>query len=147
MKIFNIAVLAACSLALTAPLIPTLAQAPPPGAPMGGPMGGPMHGPMGGPMHGPMGGMRGGGHMRAMADELGLSDAQKAKMQPIIMGARQQMMALRASTTLSPTAQMAKMQSIRKASTAQMMAILTPAQRTKLKAMTEARRQARNGGQ
>lgn len=106
-----------------------------------------MHGPMGGPMHGPMGGMRGGGHMRTMADELGLSDAQKAKMQPITMSAQQQMMAIRANTTLSPTAQMAKMQSIRKASTAQMMAILTPAQRTKLKAMTEARRQARNSGQ
>ncbi len=137
MKIPNFAVLAACSLALAAPLAPAFAQAPPP-----------MHGPMmGGPMHGPMGGMRGGGRMKMMADQLGLTDAQKAKMQPIMMSQRQQMMALRANTTLTPAAQMAKMQSIRKASNMQMMAILTPAQRTKLKAMRQqAQSQGRFGG-
>ena len=132
MKTFNFAALALCSLALAAPLAPAFAQAPPP---------------MGGPMHGPMGGMRGGGRMKMMADQLGLTDAQKAKMQPIMMSQRQQMMALRANTTLTPAAQMAKMQSIRKASTTQMMAILTPAQRTKLKAMRQqAQSQGRFGG-
>lgn len=133
MKTFNIAVLAACSLALTAPLAPAFAQAPP--------MGAPMHGPMGGPMGGMRGG--GGGRMKMMTDQLGLTDAQKAKMQPIMMSSRQQMMSLRSNTTMTPAARMTKMQSIRKASTMQMMAILTPAQRTKLKAM----RQARAGGQ
>lgn len=136
MKTFNFAVLAACSLALAAPLAPTFAQAPP------------MHGPMmGGPMHGPMGGMHGGGRMRMMGDELGLTDAQKAKMQPILMSARQQMMALRTNTTLTPAARMAKMESMRKTMMTQMTAILTPAQRTKLKAMQQqAQSQGRFGG-
>ena len=132
MKTLNLAVIAACSLALAAPFVPVLAQAPP----------------MGGPMHGPMGGMRGGGggRMRMMADQLGLTDAQKAKMQPILMGSRQQMMALRSNTTLAPAARMAKMQSMRKTMMTQMMAILTPAQRTKFKAMQQQQRQA-GGGQ
>lgn len=132
MKIPNFAILAACSLALTAPLASAFAQAPPP----------PMGSPMGGPMHGRMGGMRGGGRMKMMADQLGLTDAQKAKMQPIMMGSRQQMMALRTNTTLTPAARMAKMQSIRKASTTQMMALLTPVQRTKYKAMQQEQHQA-----
>lgn len=117
MKTFKFAVLAACSLALAAPLVPTFAQAP--------------------PMHGPMGGPRGGGRMRMMGDELGLTDAQKAKMQPIFMSSRQQMMALRANTTLAPAARMAKMQNMRKTMMTKMMAILTPAQRVKLKAMQQ----------
>lgn len=135
MKTFNFAVLAACSLALAAPLAPTFAQAPP------------MHGPMmGGPMHGPMGGMHG-GRMRMMGDELGLTDAQKAKMQPILMSSRQQMMALRTNTAMPPAARMAKMQSMRKNMMTKMMAILTPAQRTKLKAMQQqAQSQGRFGG-
>ena len=138
MKTYNFAVFAACSLALAAPLAPTFAQAPPPP---------PMHGPMmGGPMHGPMGGMHGGGRMRMMGDELGLTDAQKAKMQPILMGSRQQMMALRSNTTLTPAARMAKMQSMRKTMMTKVMAILTPAQRTKLKSMQQAQSQGRFGG-
>ncbi len=138
MKTYTFAVLAACSLALAAPLVPAFAQAPPPP---------PMHGPMmGGPMHGPMGGMRGGGRMKMMADELGLTDAQKAKMQPILMSSRQQMMALRANTTLAPAARMAKMQTMRNTMNAQMMAILTPAQRVKLKAMRQQMRQGQPGG-
>lgn len=92
-----------------------------------------------------MHGMRGGGRMKMMADQLGLTDAQKAKMQPIMMSQRQQMMALRTSTTLTPAARMAKMQSIRKASTMQMMAILTPAQRIKMKAMRQQPRPPRPG--
>ena len=130
MKTYNFAVLAACSLALAAPLAPAFSQAPPP---------------MGGPMHGPMGGMRGGGRMKMMADQLGLTDAQKAKMQPILMGSRQQMMALHANTSMTPAVRMAKMQSMRKTMNAQMMAILTPAQRVKLKAMRQQQRQARPG--
>lgn len=127
MKTYNFAVLGACSLALAAPLAPAFAQAPPP------------------PMHGPMSGTRGGGRMKMMADQLGLTDAQKAKMQPILMSSRQQMMALRTNATLTPAVRMAKMQSMRKAMNAQMMAILTPAQRTKLKAMRMEQHQARGG--
>ena len=137
MKIPNFAVLSLCSLALAAPLAPAFAQAPPPP-----PMGGPMHGPMGRPM---MGGPRGGGRMQRMADELGLTAAQKAKMKPILMSRRRQMMALRANTTLPQAARLAKMQSMRKSMTAQMMAILTPAQRTKLQAMRLEQRQAGAG--
>ena len=135
MKTYNFAILAACSLALTAPLAPAFAQAPP------------IHGPMmGGSMHGPMGGMHGGGRMRMMGDELGLTDAQKAKMQPILMSSRQQMMALRDNSTLTPAVRMAKMQNMRKTMMTKMMAILTPAQRTKLKSMQQAQSQGRFGG-
>ena len=126
--------LAALSLTLTAPLASAFAQAPPPP---------PMHGQFGGPMRGPHGG--GGGRMMKMADELGLTDAQKAQMKPVLMGSRQQMMALRANTTLPPAARMAKMEAMRKSMNTQMMAILTPAQRVKLKAMRQQQRSAKAG--
>lgn len=129
MHIPRILTFAALSLALTAPLVPAEAQAPPPP---------PMHGPMGGPMHGPMGGgygHGGGGRMKRMADELGLTAAQKSKMMPISMASRQQMQALFSNPKLTPAARMAKMQAIQKSSQAKMMSILTPAQRVKMKTM------------
>ena len=115
----------AASLALAAPLVPAFAQTAAP-AP---------------PMHGP----RGGGRMMKMAAELGLTDAQKAQMKPILMSSRQQMMALRADTTLTPAARLAKMKALRKSTNMQTMAILTPAQRVKLKAMRQEQRDAKAG--
>ena len=118
--------LSAFSLALTAPLAPLLAQAPPPM----------MHGPSG---HGPYGGGR-------RRDPLGLTDAQKARMRPIFMSAMQQMQAIQANAALSPAARMAKMQGLQKNVRMQMMAILTPAQRAKAQAMMQARAAGRPGG-
>ena len=121
-RIFAPRLLALAALALAAPVVPALAQAPPP------PM---MHGSMGGPMHGGYG--HGGGRMQHMADALGLTDAQKSKLMPIAMASRQQMQALFRNPKLTPAARMAKMQAIQKSNRAKMMSILTPAQRAKLK--------------
>ena len=120
--VFKSQTLFALSLALAAPLVPAFAQTPPP-PPM-------MHGPMGGGY-----GSHGGGRMQRMGDTLGLSDAQKSKMMPILMGSRQQMEAIRNNPKLTPNARMAKMMAMRKTSNAQIMAILTPAQRAKMKTM------------
>ncbi len=90
--------------------------------------------------HGPKApGMR----MQKMADALGLSDAQKAQMKPILMGAAQQRKALMANTALTPQAKMDKMKEIGKNANKQMMAVLTPAQREKLKAMRQQQRAAK----
>ena len=119
----NLLTRAALSLALAAPLIPSFAQTPPP-AP---------------PMHGP----HGGGRLKKLAGELGLTDAQKAQMKPILMSSRQQMRAIQADTTLNPNAKMAKMKALRKSTRQQTMAILTPDQRAKLKSMRQAKRESK----
>ncbi len=124
MQKINVLALASLSLALAAPLTPAFAQTPPPPPPM---------------MHGPMGGGHGGGRMQRMGDALGLTDAQKSKMMPILMGSRQQMEAIRNNPKLTPNARMAKMMAMRKSSNAQIMAILTPAQRAKMKTMVSQR--------
>ena len=83
------------------------------------------------------------GRMQKMADALGLTDAQKAQMKPILMSAMQQRKALQADTKLTPQAKMDKMKEIGKTSNKQMMAILTPTQREKLKAMRQQQRAAK----
>ncbi len=125
------ALLAALSLALITPLVPAFAQAP----------GAPMHGPMGGPAHGPMGGMHSGGQRQSPAEALGLTDAQKSRMKPILMSAGRQAQAIQQDAKLTPAARMAKMRGLQQSVSAQMTALLTPAQRVKLKAM-QAQRQA-----
>lgn len=105
--------LAALSLALILPLAPAFAQAPPP------------------MMHSP--------HSGQMPNPLGITDAQKARMRPIFVNAGRQYQAIQANTALSPAARMAKMQALQKSTQMQMMAILTPTQRTKVKAMMQAR--------
>ncbi len=102
--------LTALSFALAVPLTPAFAQAPPP------------------MMHAPRAGQ--------MPNPLGITDAQKARMQPIILNANQQARALQA---LPPAARMARMQALSKSVNMQMMAILTPAQRAKAHAMMQAR--------
>ena len=118
--------LASLSFMLAAPLVPAGAQAPPPPPPM-------MHGPMGGGPYASR--MHGGGRMTRMADQLGLTDAQKSKLMPIAMASRQQMQAIFSNPKLTPAARMAKMQAMQKSNQAKIMSILTPAQRVKMKAM------------
>jgi len=77
--------------------------------------------------------------MNKVADALGLSDAQKARMQQIAMGARKEAQAMQANTLLTPQAKQAKMMSLRTSATKQMMMVLTPAQRQKVKAMHQQR--------
>lgn len=85
--------------------------------------------------HGRAPGMR----MNKMADALGLSDAQKARMQQIMAGAMKQAQAMQANTSLTPQAKQAKMMSLRMNTTKQMMSVLTPAQRQKAKSMRQQR--------
>ena len=107
------AALAAVTLGLTAAVaVPTLAK-PAPGAARTG------------SQHGQ--------GMKKLADYLGLTDAQKAQMKPILQGARQQAKAIKESTSLTPAAKQAKMKDLRKSTNQQMMGVLTPAQREKLK--------------
>ena len=121
----SIAVLAALSLALAAPLVPALAQTPSPAT----------------PVHG----QHGGGRLKKMAEALGLTDAQKAQMKPILISARQQAQAIKGDTSLSDDARKSKLRELHKTTRMQTMAILTPAQRDKLKAMNQAKRAAKNG--
>ena len=75
-------------------------------------------------------GMRGGG-MKVMK-ELNLTDAQKAKLKPIMQAQRDKMMAMRADTTTDRKAKMAKMKAMRAETEKKVNAILTPAQQKQL---------------
>jgi Spy/CpxP family protein refolding chaperone len=86
---------------------------------------------------------QGGGRMQKLANDLGLSDAQKAQLKPILQSAGQQAKAIKADTSLTPEARKAKMKDLRKSTNQQMMAILTPDQRQKLKAMRRQQRAAK----
>lgn len=94
------------------------------------------------------GGMRGGsmGRMGRMTQELGLTDAQKAKMKGIMEAQRPQMMALRDDTKLSREQKMTKMRAMNAAQMKKIVAILTPAQRQKMQdSMRERRGQMKPG--
>ncbi len=102
--------------------------------------------PQGGPAGG-MGKMRGAkmGGMGRMAQELGLTDAQKAKIKAILQTQMPQMKALRENKTLTPEQKMTKMRALRMAQMKKMEAILTPAQRKKVAAMRAQQRGQRGG--
>ena len=90
--------------------------------------------------------MRGGG-MRMMK-ELNLTDAQKAKLKPIMEAQRDKMMAMRDDTTMDRKTKMAKMKAMRDETAKKVAAILTPDQKKKMAAMQakmQAERKA-NGG-
>lgn len=108
MKAHNFAALAACSLLLTAPPIPVLAQAPMPQS----------------------------ARRQDSSVVLGLTPAQKAKLTVLAQNANQQMMTVNASKSLAPAVRMAKMRAVGHHFTSQMMALLTPAQRVQAKAMS-----------
>ena len=76
------------------------------------------------------GGMRG-GNMKMMR-ALNLTDAQKAKLKPIMEAQRDKMMAMRDDTTLDRKAKMTKMKAMRAETEKKVNAILTPDQRKKM---------------
>jgi len=86
---------------------------------------------------------QGGKKMQKLAASLGLTDAQKAQLKPILQSAAQQAKAIKTDTSLTPQARQAKMKDLRKSTNQQMMAVLTPDQRQKLKAMRQQRRAAK----
>ena len=87
---------------------------------------------------------RRGGGMDRMAKELGLTDAQKAKMRAIMQAQRPRMKALRENQSLTGDQKMSKMREMRAARMKQMAAILTPVQRKKMQAMMKDRRSQRD---
>jgi len=86
-----------------------------------------------------------GARMQKLADYLGLSDAQKARMKPILQSAGQQARAIQGNASLTPQAKQAKMMGLSQSMNQQTMAVLTPAQREKLKAMRRQQRAAKGG--
>ncbi len=83
-----------------------------------------------------------GGQMGKMTATLGLSEAQKAQMKPILQSARAQAKAVKADTSLSPEDRKGKMKAIRQSAMSQIGPILTPEQKQKLLAMRRQRKEA-----
>ena len=73
-------------------------------------------------------GMMGGPSVDQLAQQLNLSDDQKAKVKPILDGERQKVIEARGDTSLSREDRQAKMQGIREATATQMKAVLTAEQ-------------------
>ena len=86
-------------------------------------------------------GNHGGGKLKKLSNELELTDAQKAQLRPILMGAHRQAEAIKEDTTLTPEARKAKMRELGRSTRQQMQAILTPEQREKLKAIRQEHRE------
>ena len=85
------------------------------------------------------------GGMKAMVS-LNLTDAQKARLKPIMEAQKEQMKALRADTTMSHKDKKAKMKALRASTQSQANAILTPDQQKKL-AQIRANRKAEREAQ
>lgn len=83
--------------------------------------------------HGKQGQKHEGGGIGKMAQELGLTDAQKTQIATILQTARQQSQAVKADTTLTPEAKKDKLKAIRKDAMTQVRALLTPEQIEKMK--------------
>lgn len=77
-----------------------------------------------------------------MAQELGLSQDQTAKLEPILADRRAKMQALKADTTLTPDQKMAQRKVIQGDARTQMGTVLTPEQMTTLKQMHRDRKRA-----
>lgn len=80
-----------------------------------------------------------GGGLKKLADYLNLTDTQKAQIKPIMQSTAQQAKAIKADTSLTPAAKKAKLQELRRTAWQQVLPILTPDQRTKLKALRQHR--------
>lgn len=93
----------------------------------------------GGPPPGqrPAGMMRGGPNLDQLAQQLNLTDDQKAKVKSVLEARDKKVSELRGDTSLSQEDRRAKMQSIREENTAQMKAILTPEQFDKWQQMAQ----------
>jgi Spy/CpxP family protein refolding chaperone len=79
--------------------------------------------------------------MEMMAQYLELTDVQKAKIKPIMEQSQQRSKKVRADKSLSPEQKRAKMKTIRQDSWKKINPILTEAQRKKITAMRQQRRQ------
>jgi Spy/CpxP family protein refolding chaperone len=123
----NFLILAALSLALTAPLAPAFAQFAPGHAHAGARI------------------KKADGRLKKLGAEIALTDAQKAQLKPILQNGHQQAEAIKNDTSLSADARKAKLKDLKKSTRTQMMAVLTPTQRTQLKAVRKEKRQAKKG--
>ena len=90
-------------------------------------------------------GMRGALTLDQLAQQLNLTDDQKAKVKPILEARDQKMRELRGDTSLTREDRSAKMKALRDDMTTQMKAVLTPEQFDKWQKMPPAGRDRRNG--
>ncbi len=79
--------------------------------------------------------------LKELADKLGLTDAQKDQIKPIIQDEVQAMQALREDTSIEGAAKRERMMEISKAHREQIAAILTPEQQAKLRDVGERRKE------
>jgi protein CpxP len=132
-KTMLIAALAAGSLLVWSPALRAADTNTPPSTP---PAGAPPAGQRPPGMRGPT--------LDQLAQQLNLTDDQKAKVKPILEARDKKIADLRGDTSLSQEDRRTKMQSIREETTAQMKAVLTPEQFDKYQKMTQ--RGPRPGG-
>jgi Spy/CpxP family protein refolding chaperone len=84
--------------------------------------------------------------MKKVAEELGLTEDQKAKIKPIMQAQREKMQAVRANTSLAPEAMRAQMKQIMQDTQSQIRPILTADQIKKWDAMRAAAKERRQEG-
>lgn len=75
-----------------------------------------------------------GGKLAKMATKLGLTDAQKAQLKPMMKAQHQQAKAIKADTSLTPEARKSQLKALRQTTRSQMLPLLTPDQQAKLTA-------------
>lgn len=80
-------------------------------------------------------GKHNGKRLDKLAQSLGLTNDQKAKLSPVLKSAAEQVRGIRQNTSLSPEEKRAQIKEIRKNTRPQILAVLTPAQREKLKGL------------
>lgn len=90
------------------------------------------------------GGQRGGEMGARIAEKLGLTADQKARIQSITEGAKSQAKAIQGDASLSPEQKRARLQELRPSVKAQIEAVLTPEQRAQIAALKE-KAQAKGG--
>jgi len=76
-----------------------------------------------------------GGRLKKIANALGLTDAQKSQIRPILKSSWQQAKAIKSDTTLTPEAKRAQLKALHQSTQQQIAGILTPDQQAKLAAM------------
>lgn len=74
------------------------------------------------------------GKLAKMATTLGLTDAQKSQLKPLLKAQHQQAKAIKADTSLTPEARKSQLKALRQTTRSQMLPLLTPDQRATLAA-------------
>lgn len=82
-----------------------------------------------------------------LAKQLGLSDGQRAQIEPILASRTQQMESLRADNSLEPRDRRAKARDIMQDSNAKIEAVLNDSQKQQFEQMLAQRREHRRGGE